>query len=186
LNYEEANLKKRKKSFYIFILIVSFFALVVISWMVIETGIEISSHADFCSACHSMQPMVDSYLNSTHGGNNDHGVMAACTDCHVSHDNVLAHFFGKAKSGTHDAWVTLTTDISKHDWQALREKRDEYVYDSGCLSCHRNLEAVRQDMREHDDYFAGTIDDKCVNCHEEVGHSNLNMYLLENKYQVDD
>ena len=179
-------MKKKKKAFYILISIAVLIFGIIVSWMVIETGIEVTSRADFCGFCHSMQPMVDSYLASTHGGNNDRGIMTACTDCHVSHDNVFAHFIGKAKSGTHDAWVTVTTDISKHDWQGLREERESYVYDSGCMTCHRNLEKATADKRAHDDYFAGTIDDKCVTCHEEVGHSNLNMYLLENKYRVDD
>ena len=179
-------MKNRKKAFYILVSIATIFIVILVSWMAIETGIEVTSHADFCGFCHSMQPMVDSYLDSTHGGNNDRGIMTACTDCHVSHENVFAHFIGKAKSGTHDAWVTLTTDLSQHDWQGLREKREEYVYDSGCLTCHRNLEEATSDMRGHDDYFAGTIDDKCVTCHAAVGHSNLNMYLLENKYRVND
>lgn len=167
-------------------IIASLFVLVIFSWVVIETGIEVSSRADFCGICHSMEPMVASYEASIHGGNNPRGIMAACTDCHVSHENVFTHFVGKAKSGTHDIWVTLTTDTSKHDWQALRLKNEEYVYDSGCLTCHRNLEEATQDKKVHDNYFEGVTDSKCVNCHEEVGHSNLNKYLLQNKYRSDD
>lgn len=158
------------------------FLLGIISWMVLETGVEITSHADFCIVCHSMEPMVASYEASTHGGNNPRGIMTPCTDCHVSHENIFSHFIGKAKSGTHDVWVTLTTDEMNNDWQALRLARAEYVYDSGCLTCHRNLEVATQDTKEHGKYFAGVISAQCVNCHEEVGHSNLNKYLLESKY----
>ncbi|MCK5635529.1 MAG: NapC/NirT family cytochrome c [Anaerolineales bacterium] len=167
-------------------IIASLFVLVFVSWVVIETGIEVSSRADFCGICHSMEPMVASYRASTHGGNNPRGIMSACTDCHVSHENVFTHFIGKAKSGTHDIWVTLTTDTTKHDWQALRLKNEDYVYDSGCLTCHRNLEAATQDKKVHNNYFEGVTDSKCVNCHEEVGHSNLNKYLLQNKYRTVD
>ena len=109
--------------------------------------------------------------------------MAACTDCHVSHKNVFAHFAGKAQSGTHDVWVTMTTDESNLDWQAKRLDREEYVYDSGCLTCHRNLEIATQDKKYHDNYFDGVTSTQCVTCHEEVGHSNLNKYLLETKYK---
>ena len=157
--------------------------LIVISWMVVETGIEISSHADFCGVCHAMESMVNSYHDSIHGGNNPRGVMAACTDCHVSHKNVFTHFIGKARSGTHDVWITLTRDESTLDWQAKREERNEYVYDSGCLTCHRNLEAATADKHFHDNYFSGVIDTQCVECHEEVGHDNLNKYILETKYK---
>ena len=164
-------------------IIASLLLLIVVSWMAIETGIEITSHADFCIVCHAMEPSVKSYKASIHGGNNPRGIMTACTDCHVSHENLYAHFIGKAKSGTHDAWVTLMKDESTIDWQALRGKREEYVYDSGCLTCHRNLEAATQHKGFHDNYFDGVTDTQCVTCHEEVGHSNLNKYLLENKYK---
>jgi cytochrome c-type protein NapC len=158
------------------------FVIIIISWMVLETGVEVTSHADFCGICHVMESMVASYEASMHGGNNPRGIMTPCTDCHVSHENVFTHFVGKARSGTHDIWVVLTTDEENNDWQALRLKREEYVYDSGCVTCHRNLENATRDTKEHQYYFAGLVDSQCVNCHEEVGHSNLNKYLLSNKY----
>ena len=156
--------------------------LMIISWMFVETSIEVTSDAFFCGTCHAMKPMVTAYRDSIHGGDNTLGIMAACTDCHVSHENVFAHFIGKARSGTHDIWVTLTTDTSKIDWEKKRLEREEYVYDSGCLSCHRNLESATQG-EEHQRYFDGITDSKCVTCHEEVGHSNINRYLLEHKYK---
>ncbi len=162
--------------------IIAVFLSAIISWMVLETGVEITSHADFCVVCHSMEPMVASYKASTHGGNNPRGIMTPCTDCHVSHENIFTHFVGKAKSGTHDVWVTLTTNEMNNDWQSLRLLREEYVYDSGCVTCHRNLEIATQDTKEHGKYFAGVITAQCVSCHEEVGHSNLNKYLLSTKY----
>jgi cytochrome c-type protein NapC len=176
-------MKKNKKALYWLGGIAALLVLVVFSWMVLETGIEISSHADFCNVCHSMEPMVASYKASIHGGNNPRGIMAACTDCHVSHKNVFAHFAGKAQSGTHDVWITMTTDESNLDWQVKRLDREEYMYDSGCLTCHRNLEAATQDKKYHDNYFDGVTSTQCVTCHEEVGHSNLNKYLLETKYK---
>jgi cytochrome c-type protein NapC len=179
----EVEMKKRKRWLLWLGAVGSLFILVVVSWLAVETGIEISSRADFCSVCHTMEPMVASYRASIHGGNNPRGIMSACTDCHVSHDTLFSHFIGKAKSGSHDIWVTLTVDTSTHDWQALRQKNEEYVYDSGCLTCHRNLEAATQDKKVHNNYFGIVTDSKCVNCHEEVGHSNLNKYLLQNKYR---
>ena len=176
-------MKKGKKMLYWLGIVTSLFVLIIFSWVVIETGVEVTSHADFCGVCHAMEPMVKSYHDSTHGGNNDRGIMAACTDCHVSHKNVFDHFIGKARSGTHDAWVTLTRDESTLDWQELRNFHEEYVYDSGCLTCHRNLETATADHGFHDAYFSEVTDSQCVTCHEEVGHSNLNKYLLETKYK---
>lgn len=176
-------MNKSKKVRYWLSIIGSLSLLAIISWMGIETGIEISSRADFCGVCHSMEPMVKSYNDSIHGGNNPRGITAACTDCHVSHENVFTHFLGKAQSGTHDVWVTLTRDESTLDWQAKRADHNDYVYDSGCLTCHQKLEEATADKKFHDYYFSGVIDAQCVDCHEEVGHDNLNKYLLETKYK---
>lgn len=162
------------------------FFIMIVSWMAVETGIEISSRANFCGVCHSMEPMVDSYRDNSHGGDNPRGIAAACTDCHVSHESLFRHFLGKARSGTHDIWVTLTTDEMSQDWQAKREERREYVYDSGCLTCHQELESVTQNKEEHSNYFNEVTDSQCVDCHEEIGHSNLNKYLLETKYRYGD
>lgn len=177
-------MKHRKKAFKFVGIVVGLFVIAVASWMVLETGVEITSHADFCGVCHAMTPMVASYKASMHGGNNPRGIMAPCTDCHVSHENVFTHFLGKAKSGTHDVWVTLTRDEIARDWQALRNRREEYVYDTGCLTCHRNLKAATSGKEMHTNYFGGVTDTQCVTCHEEVGHSNLNKYLIKNKYHV--
>lgn len=160
-----------------------FFVVVIASWMMMETGVEVTSRPNFCVSCHAMEPMVKSYHDSVHGGQNDRGIQAACTDCHVSHENVFAHFAGKAQSGTHDAWVTLTRNEATLDWQAKREEHNEYVYDSGCLTCHQNLEAVAGGNSYHRGYFEGSEGLQCVDCHAGVGHENLNMYLLETKYK---
>jgi len=176
-------MEKRKKILRFISIFTALFVLIIVSWMALETGVEISSHADFCGVCHSMEPMVKSYHASTHGGNNPRGIMAPCTDCHVSHKNVFTHFIGKAQSGTHDVWITLIKDEATLDWQAKRLEHNDYVYDSGCLTCHRNLEAATQDKMEHQNYFKSVTDAQCVDCHEEVGHDNLNKYLLENKYK---
>ena len=176
-------MNKGKKALYWLTGIASLFILGIVSWVVIETGIEVTSRAEFCGTCHAMEPMVKSYLDSTHGGNNDRGIMSACTDCHVSHENVFVHFLGKAQSGTHDAWVTLTRKEGTLDWQATRDRREEYVYDSGCLTCHQNLEEATADNGFHDMYFNNVTDSKCATCHVAVGHANLNMYLLETKYK---
>ena len=170
-----------KKLFYIIVGIFIFSILVIGSWLVIETGIVVSSRATFCGLCHSMKPMVLSYRDNTHGGNNPRGITAACTDCHVSHENLVEHFIGKAQSGTHDVIMTVFTDEMNLDWQAKRSERTNYVYDSGCLTCHQELETATADKGYHTNYFAGVTDTQCVECHEEIGHSNLNMYLLQNR-----
>ncbi len=150
-------------------------------WLVTESVIEVTSGADFCQICHPMEPMVKSYFESAHGGKNDLGIVATCTDCHVSHETPLAHIAGKAESGIHDFWVMYTQDTDAIDWLAKRQRREEFVFDSGCVTCHNNLERATRNNNKafvaHKPYFLGETSDSCVSCHEHVGHSELSSYL---------
>ena len=175
-------MKKNKKAFSWFGIVGGLLLLTIISWMMIETGIEISSHADFCGECHAMEPMVKSYHDSTHGGNNPRGVMAACTDCHVSHKNVFTHFVGKARSGTHDAWVTMT-EISPPRLARITKPSRRVCLRFWMPYLPPQSRNATADNRFHDNYFDEVTDTQCVTCHEEVGHDNLNKYLLETKYK---
>ena len=179
--------KKYKKRYVIPALIVigvvALFVLPFSAWLVGDESFAATSDADFCVGCHTMEAMVDGHNVNIHGGNSSHGVRAACTDCHLPHDNSYNYFVAKAQTGTHDLWVETFSDTDSIDWQAKREHRERYVYDSGCLSCHDKLEEATAGKKMHDNYFAGNTDSKCVTCHAEVGHSDLNKYLLESKYR---
>jgi len=162
-----------------FLIILSFLSIG--SWVSIEATIEATSGEAFCGSCHPMDPMIDSFLESTHGGNNEHGVMAACTDCHISHENPFLHLLGKAKAGSHDVWVMITEDTDQIDWSSTRQRREEFVYDSGCKTCHKNLEDATMGNTKafvaHKPYFLSETDDQCVSCHQYVGHKNLDHYI---------
>ncbi len=157
--------------------------LVVGSWVVVDTAIAATSDVGFCNSCHVMEPMVKSYYDSVHGGKNPYGFQAECVDCHLAHDNALAEITTKTKLGVRDLWTTWTQDEFALDWQAMREDHNEYVFDSGCMQCHRDLTLIEQGRGEHEKYLSGLIDSQCVDCHEGVGHENLNRYLLQSRYR---
>lgn len=168
---------------YLAIIIIAVFVFPFLSWWIGEESFTATSNADFCVNCHSMEPFVLANADNHHGGNNDFGIKASCTTCHLPHDNSANYLYVKARTGIHDIWVETFYDTSKIDWKAKTEHREEFVYDSGCLTCHVELERATQDQEEHRNYFAGNTTSKCVTCHEEAGHSNLNKYLLKNKYK---
>ncbi len=168
---------------YLVIGLTAAFVLPFLSWWIGEESFTATSHADFCVSCHSMVPFALSNADNHHGGNNDVGVKASCTTCHLPHDNSANYLYMKARTGLHDIFVETFKDTSVIDWKAKTEHREVFVYDSGCLSCHVELETATKNTEDHTRYFAGTTDSKCVTCHEEVGHTNLNQYLLQNKYR---
>lgn len=168
---------------YLGIALIAGFVLPLLSWLIGDESFIATADAEFCIICHSMEPFVLANADNHHGGNNDLGIKASCTACHLPHDNSANYFYTKARTGLHDVWVETFSDTSKIDWLAKTERREEFVYDSGCMTCHVELEAATGDEEEHQDYFAGKTTSKCVTCHEEVGHSNTKKYLLKSKYE---
>jgi len=131
-----------------------------------------------------MTPMVASYQADIHGGKNSKGLKANCTDCHLPHDGAASYFFGKMKISLHDAWAQLFYDKSKIDWQDKRKHSNAYVYETGCTSCHQNLQTSGSQAGKaflaHRDYYEKRTDKTCVQCHENVGHKDLGTYLNAN------
>lgn len=152
-------------------------------WIGTETMIEKTSGAEFCGSCHSMAPFATAHARDTHGGNNPAGVVARCTDCHLPHDTAANHLLEKGKAGVRDVIAQAIYPFYKPDWLARLEKRSEYVYDSGCLSCHAALPEATSDnpaaQPAHQAYFDGNVRGGCVTCHENVGHKNLRIILAD-------
>lgn len=156
-------------------------AFVMASWLFTDTMVHATSDEKFCGSCHTMAPMVASYRNDVHGGGSERGVQAKCTQCHLPHDNSVNYMYRKARTGMHDVWAQLTYDLDAIDWQAKREHREDYVYDSGCIKCHSDLERASEHSAKsfvaHRPYFLGTTEATCVSCHERVGHKDLSTHL---------
>ncbi|NBC13019.1 MAG: 7-cyano-7-deazaguanine reductase [Gammaproteobacteria bacterium] len=182
---------KRSKRFSRRLLLVLVLLLLVVpaaiaaAWMGTETMIEQTSDAEFCTTCHTMEPLAIAHTRSKHGGDNPAGLVAECTDCHLPHDNAANHLFAKATTGLRDLWAQTIYPIHKPDWIGKLEERADYVYDSGCLHCHSALERATTDdpaaSAAHSAYFAnadaegasGQGPSSCVDCHKHVGHEDL-------------
>jgi len=174
--------KKAKRSIMAILLLLAI-GLVIGLCISYGVGVMVQKTADakFCTVCHTMQPMADSYHADVHGGKNSFGVKASCVDCHLPHDSLSSYLFEKAKTGLHDFRVQTFSDVSKIDWQAKRKKAKNFVYDSGCLRCHTNLKDATMSNPKgfiaHKEYFEKRTDKKCVECHENVGHHILGDYI---------
>lgn len=135
----------------------------------------------FCTSCHVMNPMRDAYLDDVHGGKNKVGFKAECVSCHLPHDNVAHYIYQKSMDGIKDVYGVLFKDAEKLDWQARRKESSRFVYDSGCLHCHTDLQnATSSNMKSflpHRDYFNKYTKKTCVECHTNVGHKNLGFHL---------
>ena len=154
---------------------------VIASWAVVDTGIHMTSDDEFCTSCHSHVAIGTSYRESVHGGNNPSGWQATCAQCHIPHDNSLHYIWVKGIHGIRDPLMELLKDPYDIDWHGYREHREDYVYDSSCLSCHTQLQekslANTKAFLPHRDYFADPDRFNCVGCHKHVGHYALGNHL---------
>ena len=150
------------------------------SWAVVDTVIHATGDHDFCTGCHSHAPIGSSYRESLHGGNNASGWRATCSDCHIPQDNAFHYLWVKCIHGVVDPTMELLKDPYDIDWHGNRERRQAYVYDSGCLSCHLYLEEKTQGNLKaflpHRRYFSSD-DLTCVECHQHAGHARLGHHL---------
>lgn len=144
-------------------------------------GVEETGGASFCGSCHTMTPFVASGRINVHGGNNPFGFKAECTDCHLPHNNLPNYLFTKAITGINDIWVETFYDTAKIDWPEKLKNPGRFVYDSGCLKCHSNLQTETlsnpRAFLPHRAYFAKTITKSCVDCHNNAGHKYLTEFI---------
>ncbi|SMR75370.1 cytochrome c3 family protein [Marinobacterium sediminicola] len=163
------------------LLVLAFLGIGVISsWGLTDHTLHLTSTQAFCGSCHSMKPMQASFLRDTHGGNSTTGIQALCTDCHLPHDSTINYLWVKARSGAWDIWKEFVLGAEDVDWHAKRARANTYVYDSGCIKCHNNLQSGSgldpAQFVAHKPYFLGTIKDSCIDCHS-VGHADLSREL---------
>lgn len=129
-----------------------------------------TSGNEFCDNCHVMQPFIKTYARSSHSGINPDSVSVKCTDCHLPQDNILSHVTVKGWKGTREVFVNTV-----YDTIVFNSRREDFTYDSGCISCHDLTEVDTKNQyakTEHD--FMRSEDISCVTCHKHVGHIGTN------------
>jgi len=162
----------------IFILLIAGICLGIVISLVSAEMIEHTSGDEFCSSCHSMKGVTVAYRDDIHGGSNENGVKAKCADCHLPHDNTFNYVTAKAYTGIKDVLGELFWKDSV-DWVGRLELRKEFTYTSGCRKCH-NLDVIKYEIPKaflaHRDFLTGKVDN-CIQCHEHVGHKNIQAHL---------
>lgn len=148
-------------------------------------GLKETSDAKFCALCHEMEPMILSYHQDVHGGAGRTGIQVDCVACHMPHESLLGYIFTKAKNGVVEGSIKFFYGTDHINWVENRANRDQFVFDSGCLECHREIidpregretQAVR--MHEHYKKLLNTPQKiACASCHTDTGHQSLRTIL---------
>ena len=120
------------------------------------------SDAETCANCHVMD---DAYENWYHG---PHEKVTECVDCHLPHENVVAYYIEKGRTGMHDVYVFSTGQTP--DVIRATEGTKEIIQDN-CVRCHeKTVDAVVMGALENDRY--------CWECHRGVAHGPRGSSLL--------
>lgn len=143
-----------------------------------------TSNDKFCVVCHEMRPMVAAYHDDVHGGAGKSGMRVNCVACHLPQDNLFSYIFTKAKNGVVEGSIHFFGNPDKINWHENRARRQEFVYDKGCLSCHANYvtnELINTKAREMHAHYVKLKDTPqsigCSSCHVETGHKGLKNIL---------
>lgn len=133
------------------LVVVGVFLGIVLSIVTAKT-LAYTDSAEFCSSCHIMTNVYDSFTESNHAE-------LACADCHLPHDTVVNKYVNKAKSGIgHVYYNTLGVEKIPNVLHAV--ENSETIINQNCIDCHQNtLNNVSHDAK-----------DSCSSCHEAVPH----------------
>lgn len=142
---------------------------------------EMTGTNEFCGRCHEMQPRVETWRMSRHHSN-DKGIIADCVDCHLPASGAYYYIY-KSWSGWRDLWVHYVGDPEKVDWQAKRFHKEQYVFEGGCMSCHKDLTPPglpRGGFLAHREWMNGRTNKKCWDCHSDLVHHGTPVIFAKN------
>ncbi len=111
----------------------------------------LSDSPETCINCHVM---TDAYASWQRGS---HGLVAACNDCHVPHDNILAKNAFKAMDGARHSYVFTF----RQEPQVLTLSRGAVpVIQNNCIRCHGNqFQMIR---------LTAASERTCWSCHQNI------------------
>ncbi len=112
-------------------------------------SMKVTDQARFCGSCHTMNEQIRTHQMSGHA-------KQACNECHLP-EGGLARYTYKAKSGSHDSFVTAFGTVADVI-HATEDTRG--VVNENCKRCHA-ITVLNVDM---------TSKDYCTDCHRNVPH----------------
>ncbi|MDD5361633.1 MAG: cytochrome c nitrite reductase small subunit [Ignavibacteria bacterium] len=126
----------------------------------------LSDKPETCVNCHVMFPQYASWQHSSHAR------VAACSDCHVPHNNIFSKYFFKAKDGLRH--TTIFTLRMEPQVIMIKDAGKEVV-EENCERCHEGL------MGYYHTLGNGRLDEmdeenetiRCWSCHKEVPHGKV-------------
>ena len=145
------------------IMVGAFVGLFIYTFYISRAYSYLSDNPRTCVNCHVMSPYYATWSHSSHARN------ATCSDCHVPHNNIVNHYFFKAKDGLrHSAVFTIRGE--KTALQAIPASSEAIM--NNCIRCHTQLnqEFVKTGHMGFKETKANN-GHACWDCHRDVAHT---------------
>jgi cytochrome c nitrite reductase small subunit len=112
--------------------------------------------------------MDSQYENWYHAA---HERFAACTDCHLPHQNIVSYYLYKGYSGTKDV---LSFTFKTYPVAIRATKQTDQIVQANCINCHNDtVENIVAGPQPFDRY--------CWECHRSVAHGERGLSLSPNQ-----
>ena len=115
----------------------------------------LSDDPEVCINCHIMQDHYDAWLNSSHSD------VAACNDCHISQNNIVAKYWSKGVNGFNHSVAFTSGNFQEH---IQITDANAVITEAACRTCHSNIVHAIESDPSSDDQI------ECTRCHLTVGH----------------
>ena len=113
------------------------------------------SDPNTCNNCHVMDAAYENWYHAGHRAGE-----VVCVDCHLPHDNVIAYYLEKGRSGMHDVYVFSTGQAPV---MIRASEHTKEIIQSNCIRCHQGRV---QNMLAGQPAF----ERYCWDCHRAVAH----------------
>ena len=119
--------------------------------------LSVSGSPAFCGNCHSMKSEAETFARSSHQKQD-------CTECHLPHQNAVAYFAEKGRSGMVDMYHEIVRDYPARIKLSEDARR---MVNENCIRCHgATMEEVRVSMERND------TGGDCLKCHSRIVHGS--------------
>ena len=150
------------------------FVFAILCFVALNAAMEPVSKSEYCGTkCHEMDTAYQSWKLTVHSANKK-GLRVECIDCHItSKDKYFTHILSKAYVGSKDLYKHHFG--GEYDVEEVREKVLAHIPNERCLGCHNDLLAKPSSdfaKEAHAESLSSPdiSENRCVECHEEVGH----------------
>ncbi|MDP2811946.1 MAG: NapC/NirT family cytochrome c [Rhodocyclaceae bacterium] len=182
-------LKKPPKCSFVTLLVVGI-TLGIVFWGGLNTAMEWTNRAEFCTSCHEMTIPYEELKKTVHYKNRT-GTTVNCADCHVASSKTPTDYIFKSVQkfmaardvigkitgivDTPEKFEAHRLEMAKRVWERMKDRDSKE-----CRNCHdfKTMDPEKQKDRSVVKHEGAIEDGKtCIECHKGIAHKPVHQLL---------